>query len=148
MDKALIDTSAFFDIRKATKNLKSVWAQNTIHHLVKYQAQHPRLTVSAFTAFEYLDGLYRQGRQHEANDFRTRILPTLEVIYADESVYALAAEIHAALAVSGEAIGVVDTFIAATAIANELPLVNANPKHFSRVQTAGFSIDLQNWRDA
>ncbi|AIE86282.1 hypothetical protein [Fimbriimonas ginsengisoli] len=82
MDKVLIDTSTFFDIRRAAKNMKAPWAQNTIYHLVRYQAHHPRLTVSAFTGFEHLDGLHRQGKVSEAEDFRLRVLPSLEVIYA------------------------------------------------------------------
>jgi tRNA(fMet)-specific endonuclease VapC len=148
VDKVLIDTSTFFDIRRAPKNLKAPWAQNTLYKLVQYQAHHPKLTVSAFTVFEHLDGLNRQGKQTEAAEFMTRVLPSLEVIYPDQEIYALAAAIHAALAVAGKTIGVPDTFIAATAIIQKLPLVNANTKHFPRVQAAGFSVALENWREA
>ena len=41
-----------------------------------------------------------------------------------------------------------DTFIAASAIVEKLTLVNANSKHFSRIQEAGFPIVLKNWREA
>jgi tRNA(fMet)-specific endonuclease VapC len=64
------------------------------------------------------------------------------VIYPDEATFALSAKINAALAVTGKTIGVPDTFIAATAITRNLTLVNANTKHFSRIQTVGFPITL------
>jgi tRNA(fMet)-specific endonuclease VapC len=147
VDKVLIDTSTFFDIRRAAKNPKATWAQYTIHRLLQYQAHHPKLTVSAFTGFEHLDGLHRQGKKAQANEFRAKVLPSLEVIYPDEATYALAAEIHAALPGTGKTIGLADTFIAATAITQKLALVNANTKHFSRIHVAGFPIILQNWRD-
>jgi len=83
VDKVLIDTSTFFDIWNAPKHLNSIWAQNTLARFLQYQAAHPRLTVSSFTVFEHLDGLYRQKRQVEAAEFLAKIVPTLEVIYPD-----------------------------------------------------------------
>ncbi len=148
MDKVLIDTSTFFDIRKAPKNAQAPWAQNTIYNLLQYQAHHIRLTISGFTVFEHLDGLHRQGQHSEVAEFQESVLPTLEVIYPDETIFALAAQINAVLALTGKTIGVPDTFIAATAITQQLPLVNANTKHFSRIQAAGFPISLENWRDS
>lgn len=148
MDKALIDSSTFFDIRKASKNVEAPWAQNTIYRLVQYQAQHPKLTISAFPIFEHLDGLHRQGRVVEADRFLTAIVPSLEVIYPDEAIYALSAQINASLSLAGTKIGVADTFIAATAISRGLTLVNANTRHFERIQAVGFPLNLENWRES
>jgi hypothetical protein len=78
VDKVLIDTSTFFDIGRAAKNPMALWAQNTIHKLAQYQAHYPRLTVSAFTTFEHLDGLYRQGKKAEASEFMVKVLPSLK----------------------------------------------------------------------
>jgi tRNA(fMet)-specific endonuclease VapC len=61
---------------------------------------------------------------------------------------ALGGEINADLAATGSKIGIVDCLIAATAIANNLILVNANTKHFSRIVYAGYGLALENWREA
>ena len=75
-------------------------------------------------------------------------MPAYEVIYPDEKIIAIGAEINAALADAGQSIGLADTLIAATAISRGFTLVNANTKHFPRVQAAGFKITLENWRDS
>jgi len=148
VDKALIDSSTFFDIRKASKNVEAPWAQNTIYRLVQYQAEHTKLTISAFTVFEHLDGLHRQGRVAEADHFLAVIVPSLEVIYPDEAIYTLSAQVNASLSLAGTKIGVADTFIAATALSRGLTLVNANMRHFERIQVVGFPLKLENWREA
>lgn len=116
--------------------------------MIAYRAAHPTLTISAFTAFEVLDGLYRKKALGTAEAFLTQTLPALEVIYPDHEIIVISAKINAALSSAGMAIGVIDSLIAATAIARNLTLVTANTKHFSRVQDAGFSFKLKNWRDA
>jgi len=148
VDRVLLDTSTFFDVGKAPRQAKALWAQNTIYHLVQYQLHHSKLTISAFTAFEYLNGLHRQSRLPEAEEFLSTVLPSLDVIYPDSAIYALASKIHAALALAGMTIGVPDTFIAATAVNQNLTLVTANTKHFQRVGDVGFPLWLDNWRDA
>lgn len=147
MHKALLDTSTLFDIRRAAKKRSATWAQNTLRHLLAYQAHYPILTISAFTAFELLDGLHRDGQANAIQDFHARVLPSFEVIYPDQDIVTLSAEINAALS-KGQSIGIVDTLIAATAISRKLTLVNANTKHFPRVQVAGFPLILENWREA
>ena len=105
------------------------------------------LTLSTFTVFEHLDGLYRSGQATAAKDFSRMVLPKFEVIDTDHTIVALGAEINAALAKSGQSIGVVDCLIAATAISRNLTLVNSNTRHFPRVVAAGFPLTLENWRD-
>ena len=146
--KVLIDTSTFFDVWNAPKHLESVWAQNTLANLLLYQVAHPTLTVSSFTVFEHLDGLYRQRREVEAAEFVANVVPTLEVIYPDLQINDLASKIHAALRVNGKIIGIGDIFIAASAITANCPLVNANTKHFERIRGLGFPLTIENWRDA
>lgn len=147
MDKVLLDSSTFFDISRASRNQGSDWARRTLSNFAKYQRTHEKVTVSEFTIFEHLDGLHRQGKTAESSEFRSRIVPTLEVIYPDEPIVCLAARIHAHLATTGQMIGIADIFIAATAIEKGLPLFNANTRHFSRVTDAGFSLTVQNWRE-
>lgn len=146
MDRALLDSCTFFDIRKAPKHLDSEWAQNSLGNLIQYQSEYPSLTVSAFTIFECLEGFYRKGRNAEAEAFLTQIVPTLEVIYPDQAVHVMAAKIHASLARVGKGIGVADTFIAASAVVSRCVLVTANESDFARLNDVGFSLEIQNWR--
>lgn len=114
MLKALIDTSTFVDLGRAIKHRRAAWAQNSLRHLLAYKADYPKLTLSAFTIFEHLDGLYRDAQLTAVQEFSFKVLPDFEVIYPDHDILALGAEINAALAKSRQSIGVVDTLIAAT----------------------------------
>ena len=147
MARSLVDTSTFFDIEKALQNSRPTWATNTIANLNRFYEHHQRLIISAWTVFEHLDGLHRTGQVLEAEAFIQNVVPNLEVIYPDQATFALAAKVHAALVKSGRTIGVVDTFIAATAIINDLDLVTANSKHFERIQSEGYPLRIQNWRE-
>jgi predicted nucleic acid-binding protein len=48
---------------------------------------------------------------------------------------------------TGQQIGLLDPFIAATAIANDRPLVTNNTKHYQRIVDLGFPLELENWRE-
>ena len=86
MPKALIDTSTFVDIGKAVKHRRASWAQNTLRHLLAYKASYPKLTLSALTIFEHLDGLYRDARLTAVKEFSVNVLPDFEVIYPDHEI--------------------------------------------------------------
>jgi tRNA(fMet)-specific endonuclease VapC len=94
-----------------------------------------------------LDGIYRDNILGADEEFLTQILPAYEVVYLNERIIALGAKINAELS-KGQTIGMADTLIAATAIIHQWPLVNANAKHFQQVVDKGFSLTLENWRDA
>jgi predicted nucleic acid-binding protein len=147
VDKALLDSSTFFDVLKAAKHSHNPWALATIQNLVRYQSLHRTLSISAWTIFEHIDGLHRSAQPVLADAFMKTVVPTLEVIYPDENTFVLAARIHASLAVTGQTIGIVDPFIAATAITQDLDLVTANTKHFERIRAEGFALRIQNWRE-
>jgi tRNA(fMet)-specific endonuclease VapC len=114
---------------------------------MEYLDQHSKLAVSALTVFEVRDGINRRGVAGDADQFLSVTVPQREVVYPDQEIITLAAKINASLVLTRYNVGVVDTLIAATAIAKNLVLVNANTRHFSRVQAAGFSLQLQDWRD-
>jgi predicted nucleic acid-binding protein len=147
VDKCLVDSSTLFDISRALKGRKGPWATNTLGRLADYELRFPKLTISGITVFELLEGLHRGGDMDAVTEFRTKLLPRYEVIQPDTEIENRAAEIHAKLRQTGQAIDVADTFIAATAIINRLVLVNANTRHFPRVIAAGFPLNLENWRD-
>lgn len=147
MDKALIDTSTLLDVRRAKNHVRSPWAQNTLRHVLQYRIHFPDLSVSSFTLFELLDELYRGGRPESLETFTGQTLAGLEVLYPNKQITFLAAEINAALENARQSIGIADVFIAATAISEELTLVNANTKHLARVQETGFPLRLDSWWD-
>jgi tRNA(fMet)-specific endonuclease VapC len=148
VDKALIDSSTLLDISRAMKGGRAPWATHTLGKLADYELQFPKLTISGVTVFELLEGLYRGGAAKAITEFHTKLLPGYEVIQPTTEIEDKAAEIHAKLRLAGQSIDVPDTLIAATAIVHGLTLVNANTRHFPRVAAAGFTLQLENWRDA
>jgi len=146
--KALLDTSTYLDLRRAGKSRRQLWAQNTLRHAIAYRDEYPKLTISAYTVFEALEGIYRDAIPGADEEFITKVLPGFEIVYPDQKVLALGAKINATLAVGRQSIGIVDALIAATAIHHDLTLVMANTRHFPRVIAAGFPLTLTNWREA
>lgn len=147
VDRHLFDTSSLIDHRRAPRWTHAEWAQTILRRLAAYRAHDPLRTISAFTVFELLDGFYRDGRPDAAREFGVQLSTDFDVIYPDEAIVTLGAEIHAALA-KGQTIGVVGSMITATAISHRLTLVTSNVGHFARVQAAGFPFSLENWRES
>ena len=105
-----------------------------------------RFTVSALSIAEIVEGLeakrdFRRAEIFLADASNYEILP----VGFEEAV--LAGRILGALAREGEKIGDLDPFIAAVAVANGLPLVTNNVRHYRRVSRLGFSLELDNWRN-
>jgi len=145
--KKIVHISTYPDIHRAQKNRRPEWAQITLYNLVAYTKVQGRLSLSALTVFEILNGLERGPNTGASERFLSTFLPQYEVIYPDQEVIVLASKIDAALETSRQSIGAVDTMIAATAIAKKLVLVNANTKHFERIKEAGYDLKTANWRD-
>lgn len=145
--KALLDSSSLFDISRANLKRNQPWAQNILRHEMAYKEHHQILTISGMTVFELLDGFYRRADQTAVAHFHKNLLPTYEVIRTDPQIEDKAAEINGRLVRAGMRIGIVDAFVAATAISHGLTLVNANTKHFQRVVDLGFPLTLTNWRE-
>lgn len=70
-----------------------------------------------------------------------------EVLLLDATAAELAGRILADLRMAGTPIGVPDTMIAATAIHRGLPLVTGNGSDYARVQSAGYPLIVENWRE-
>lgn len=69
------------------------------------------------------------------------------MLILDEATCRLAGEIGGVLARTGQPIGATDVCIAATAIHHGRVLVTGNTAHFNRVRAAGFTLELDNWRE-
>jgi tRNA(fMet)-specific endonuclease VapC len=76
-----------------------------------------------------------------------KLADDFEVIPLDIEEAAIAGQILGALARTGQKIGELDPFIAATAIHRSWPLVPNNTGHYRRIVNLGFPLELDNWRD-
>lgn len=79
-------------------------------------------------------------------DFLT-FLEGCEVIPFDVQESVLTGAILAQLLRTGQQICPLDPFIAATAIEIGRPLVTNNTKHYQRIVSPGFPLQLENWRE-
>lgn len=108
--------------------------------------EHPPgyLHVSAITVFELIQGAERapeQFREIERRKVNTFLSPILQVMF-DGPCGALAGEINAALLNAGTPVGVMDVFIAATALRMDVPVVTSNVRDFSKIK----GLELIDWR--
>ena len=74
---------------KAPKHRHTGWAQNTGNNTVRYLSQYPKLTLSAFTIVEVVDGLKLKGLSAAIAQFLNQTLHQFEVIYPDQEIMAL-----------------------------------------------------------
>jgi tRNA(fMet)-specific endonuclease VapC len=72
------------------------------------------------------------------------ILPLVQWLPVDHKTSLRAAELSAELRRSGQEIGLIDTFLLATALERRLIMVARNTRHFDRI--AG--VQLENWFQA
>ncbi|HEX6961614.1 MAG TPA: type II toxin-antitoxin system VapC family toxin [Lacipirellula sp.] len=105
---------------------------DAVFHAKEYLKHHPRLSISAITAYEVMRGLKTQGAAAKLADFHvfcraSRILP------CTFQIAEIAANIYADLKQRGELLDHADILIAATAIAHDCCLATNNAKHFSRI---------------
>jgi len=85
--------------------------------------------VTATTVYELLFGVARAKKEIGEQ----ALLGVMSVFPFDSGVAKRAAELHAELISRNQDIGIKDVFIAATCLEEEVPLLTANERHFSRV---------------
>jgi tRNA(fMet)-specific endonuclease VapC len=117
--------------------------------VVEIAKQYARIfgyfSVSVVTICEIVEGLESQGN-HERTSAFLKLAEDFEVMPIESEEAVLAGRIFGALTRSGQKIGELDPFIAATAIQAKRPLVTNNLKHYQRVIDLGFPLELENWR--
>lgn len=138
--KAILDTDILSEIGKGID-------QTVLQNAANYAAEHGQLTFTSVSVFEALYGFHAKGAEQQARRFLQLIAPH-EEITPTASDYRLAAQICAALQRAGTPIGTSDPLIAACAIGRGLPLVTGNTRHHGFIQSAGFALQLLNWREA
>ena len=116
----LIDTSILIDLfRKTDKNNSA---------LIALVRQSYNYCISAITEYEIYTGA-ALGQVEFWNNF----LQKTEVLPFDKVVAKVAVDINRNLKMKRKQIAIPDLFIAATAIANNLPFATLNRKHFDRI---------------
>lgn len=138
MHKCLLDTDIFSEIIKK-KN------PSVIARAEEYLRFHSSYTISIFTVYEVLYGLYLQGKEHRIQQMRWAI-EQQEILEFTPDAAEIAAKIESQLKVSGQLIGKIDPMIAAIAIANNLPLITGNGSHYERIRQLGYELKVENWR--
>lgn len=88
------------------------------------------LQTSAVTCFELLSG----AQENERGDATRRLLAAVAVLPLDREAATRAAAVRQQMARSGYSIPMADSLIAGIALANNLPLLTRNQKHFERIE--------------
>ena len=115
----LLDTSILIDhIRKPDKE------KTRFYEL----SQDNALVISTITGFELL-----VGRNNKNATFTDHMLNDLTVLPFHQACMQRAVEIYHTLKMANQLIPPFDIFIAATALAYEIPVATMNTKHFNRI---------------
>lgn len=94
--------------------------------IINYQA-----CVTSITVFELNMAQFLSQRQ---SDLLQRLYQVVPIISFDESAAYQAAQIGKRLQTKNKIIGLGDTLIAGICVANQLPLLTRNVRHFGRIQ--------------
>ena len=118
----LVETSILIDYYRKTDKGKSIWV-----NLVR---QGYSFAVSVVTKYE----IYAGATPNQLI-FWDSVFKAIKVISLDELSIDTSVIINSALKRKRKQIDLADLFIAATAVAYNLPLVTLNRKHFDRIDT-------------
>jgi tRNA(fMet)-specific endonuclease VapC len=134
----LLDTTVWIDLLRT--NSQPIRRQLSAH-------SKSVVGLSIITACELQYGLERRAAKHphlrsQEQNLLSAILAPFEVFPVDHAVVEIYGKVRAALENRGEAIGALDTFIAAQALSLGATLVTSNTKEFVRV--AG--LQIEDWK--
>jgi tRNA(fMet)-specific endonuclease VapC len=107
----------------------------TLNDLAQMVGDEP-LRLASITASELLFGVHRADsprRRRRRESFVEEILSLVPVLGFDIAAARTHARLWALLATAGTSIDAIDLIIAATAFANDLPVLTENVRHFERV---------------
>lgn len=117
----LVDTSILIAHLRAKSKEKTLFEQAV--------EEYNQIYISAITAWEIEYGALRAGRPSDLTD----LLELVEVLPFGLAEARAAAKIYKELKARNREIGIRDTFIAGTCVANNLPFLTTNLEHFGRV---------------
>ncbi|MFK0733338.1 MAG: PIN domain-containing protein [Gloeotrichia echinulata HAB0833] len=139
MKKSLIDTDILSEIRRGKNPKINAKA-------ITYRAIWEQYTISVITITETIRGWRKLNRDDRIQEFLAE-LSQLEVLHLDQSCAEISGLIQADLEKTGKPIGLADVLIASIAIENNLVLVTGNTKHYQNIQTVGYPLIIDNWRE-
>lgn len=117
----LVDTSILIDYYRKTDKERSIW--------ISLIRQGYSFAISAVTKYEIASGATQAQLA-----FWDSIFQAITVLSLDEYSVDTAVSINTSLKKKRKQIDLADLFIAATAVANNLPLATLNHKHFERIE--------------
>lgn len=117
----LADTDVLIDYLMGTQPVAS--------RVLEY-SESETLQTSAITCFELLSG----AKEGKRGDKVRHLVATIPVLPLDREAATRAAAVRQQLTRSGFSIGMADSLIAGIALANGLPLLTRNRKHFEHVE--------------
>ena len=118
----MVDTSILIDFYRKTDKSNSIW--------IKLVREGYAFTISAITKYEIYSGANANQAAFWDNVFRQ-----IEIISLDEDCIDAAVQINIELKKKSKQIALADLLIAASAVANEMPLATLNRKHFERIDS-------------
>ena len=132
--RLLLDTNACIDVLRGRQEV-----------VKRFREHSPSdLCISSITAFELIQGAGRAPEPYRAIEREkvdTFLAPMITVPF-DGKCGQLAGEINAGLLNTGTPVGVMDVFIAATALAMDIPIVTSNVRDFSKIK----GLEVIDWR--
>ncbi|NIR86848.1 MAG: PIN domain-containing protein [Phycisphaerae bacterium] len=124
--RILIDTSVLIDHFRRKRKDKTLFFE---------LAQNYDCLISSITKFEFSVGSTSQNRE-----YTEKLLALLPALPFDSASVRSAVDIYRTLKARNQLISLPDIFIAATAIANDLPFQTLNRKHFERIDNLKLDI--------
>lgn len=134
----LLDTSILVEIDRGNSERKIEKLDSEGRHVISQ--------VSVTEMFLGIEHKYDSGTDEyqEMRDQLERLLSRFKIIQIDRSISVKAAKIIAELEEKGQPVDDLhDTYIAATAIKNELKLLTRNQKHFENIN----EVEIENWEN-
>jgi predicted nucleic acid-binding protein len=116
----LVDTSVLIDFFRKTDKNNSVW--------IKLFDKGYNFSISSITYYEIYSGATIQQIP-----FWQSVLNRTQILDFNKATAQVAVTINNELKRKSQQIDIADLFIAATALANNLPLATLNHKHFERI---------------
>lgn len=107
--------------------------ERAIEEVARIESNHGSLHISTVTEFELYHSLKRVTNTEERLAQINAVLDSKPTYSADSAVMQKAGRLDGKLAANGEAIGMGDTIIAATALIHEEPVLTENVSHFERI---------------
>ncbi len=138
MEASLLDTDILLEILKARN-------ATVVARVTAYKSEFSQLSISVITVMEIVQGFQKVKQENEIAKFLAA-MRTSHILIFDQACAEKAGRIYGDLERVGQRIGRADAMIAATALQNNLTLVTGNTEHYQRIQSLGYPLKLDNWR--